>query len=322
MGSCVVFAYRQSGVGVERHGNIFLGVILLGLGGIFLLQAIDVWPDDVSMWPGILIVIGLAIAINELMEHGKVSWFAPVLLIGLGTFFLLRDADIVDSEFLVPGLLIAAGLFVILGATRKRSVTTETINISRSGASRARVRIDHGGGELRVGSLPSGSPLVCSGVAAGVEQRVNRSGDHVDVSLRQTPGGWAQSMRKDVRLDFSPDIPLELDLRSGATDTKLNLGDLLVSSLQIKTGASSTEVWAPRRGQTVATVEAGAAGVVFVIPDGVAARISADTGLAEVKVDSRRFPESGGVYESLDFATAMDRVELRIKGGVASFTVS
>jgi hypothetical protein len=307
---------------VERHGSVFLGVILLGLGGIFLLRALDVWADDVSMWPGVLIVIGLAIGIDEFVKDGRISWFAPVVLVGLGTFFLLRDAEVVDSEFLVPGLLIVAGLFVIVGATRNRSVKTETINISRSGASRARVRIDHGGGELRTGSLPSGSALICSGIAGGVEQRVNRSGDLVDVSLRQTPGGWAKSLRKEFRLDLSPDIDLELDLRTGASDSKLNLGDLLVSTLQIKTGASSTEVWAPRRGQTRATVEAGAAGVTFLIPDGVAARISADTGLAEVKVDTRRFPQGGGVYESLDFSTAIDRVELRIKGGVASFTVS
>jgi hypothetical protein len=307
---------------MERHGSVFLGVVLLGLGGIFLLQAIDVWADDLSMWPAILIVIGFAIALDELFKDGPISWFGPVLLVGLGTFFLLRDADVVDSDFLVPALLIAAGLLVIIGATRNRGVKTETINIPRSGASRARVRIDHGGGELRMGSLPSGTALVCSGVAGGVEPRVNRSGDFVDVSLRQTPGGWAQSLRKEFRLDLSPDLELELDLRTGATDTKLNLGDLLVSSLQIKTGASSTEVWTPQRGQTRATVEAGAAGVSFFIPDTVAARVSADTGLAEVKVDTRRFPQSGGVYESLDFATAIDRVDLRIKGGFASFTVS
>ena len=307
---------------MERHGSVFLGVILLGLGGIFLLRALNVWADDISIWPGILIVIGLAIGIDEYGKGGRVSWFAPVVLVGLGTFFLLRDAEIVESEFLVPGLLIVAGVFVIVEATRNRTIQTETINISRSGASRARVRIDHGGGELRMGSLPSDTALICSGIAGGVEQRVNRSGDLVDVSLRQSPGGWAKSLQKEFRLDLSPDVELELDLRTGATDTKLNLSDLLVASLQIKTGASSTEVWAPRRGQTTAIVEAGAAGVTFFVPDGVAARISADTGLAEVKVDTRRFPESGGVYESLDYATAIDRVELRIKGGVASFTVS
>lgn len=307
---------------MERHGNVFLGVILLGLGGIFLLRALDLWADDLSIWPGILIVIGLAIALDELSKDGHISWFAPVLLIGLGTFFLLRDADVIESEFLVPGLLIVAGLFVISGAARNRTVKTEAINVSRSGASSARIRIDHGGGELRLGSLPSGSPLLCSGVAGGVEQRVNRSGDRVDVSLRQTPSGWAKSPGKEFRLDLSPDISLELDLRGGASDTKLNLGDLLVSSLQIKTGASSTEVWAPRRGHTNASVEAGAAGVTVFVPDGVAARISADTGLAEVNIDTRRFPESGGIYESLDYAAAVDRLEVRIKGGLASFTVS
>ena len=308
---------------MQRQGNVFLGVILLGVGGIYLLRALDVWDDDLSIWPGILIVIGLAIAVDEILKGGSVSWFAPVVLIGLGTFFLLRDADVIESEFLIPALLIAAGLFVIFGATRNRSVKTESINISRSGASRASIRVEHGGGELRMGSLPSGTPLVCSGVAGGVEQRVNRSGDHVDISLRQTPAGWANSFRKEFVLDLSPDMLLELDLRSGATDTKLRLEDLLVSTLTIKTGASATEVVAPQRGQTTASVDAGAASVVFVVPDGVAARIAADTGLAEVSIDENRFPRAeSGIYESLDYATAVDRLDLRIKGGLASFTVS
>lgn len=307
---------------MERHGNVLLGIILLGLGGIFMLRAVDVWSDDVSIWPGILIVIGLAIGIDEFYRRRRISWFAPALLVALGGFFLLRDADVVDTDFLIPGLLILAGLFVLLGATRNRSVKTETINIARSGASRARVRIEHGGGELRVGSLPTGSDLICSGVAGGLEQRVNRSGDYVDVSLRQTPGGWVGSIRKEFLLDLNPDVELELDLRSGATDTKLRLEDLLVASLHIKTGASSTEVSTPRRGHTVATVEAGAASVEFSVPDGVAAQIAADTGLSDVSVDTRRFPQRGGAYESLDYATAMNRLELRIKGGVGSFKIS
>ncbi len=69
-------------------------------------------------------------------------------------------------------------------------------------------------------------------------------------------------------------------------------------------------------------VDAGAASVAFVVPDGVAARISADTGLASVNVDTRRFPSAGGGYESPDYASATDRLDLRIKGGLAEFTVS
>jgi hypothetical protein len=282
----------------------------------------DVWPDDVSVWPGILIVIGIAMAADQIFQTSRISGLGPIILIGLGTFFLLRDFDVIESAFIFPAILIVAGIGLLAGVARRGNADTEAINVPLEGASHARVRVDHGGGELRVGSLPTGSALLCTGSAGGVEQSVNRSGDGVDVSLRQTGGAWTKTWRHDVRLDFNPGVDLELALHTGATDTKLDLSDLLVSSLEIKTGASSTEVWTPRRGQTRASVDAGAASVAFVVPDGVAARISVDTGLASVKIDTRRFPSNSGGYESPDYVSATHRLDLRIKGGLAEFTVS
>lgn len=307
---------------MDRHGSVFLGTILIGLGGIFLLRALDIWPDDVSTWPGILIVIGLATLIDQILKGQGISWFAPLILIGLGGFFLLRDIDAVDSDYLVPGLLIAAGLLVIVSSFRSRPIRSDLIDVALDGARRARIRLDQGGGELRVGSLALGSRALCTGSGYGLEQRVKRSGDRVDVSLRQTHRSWMRFRGRDFVIDLNPGVDLELELNTGATDTRIDLESLTVNSLHVKTGASSTRVVVPRQGHTRAEVEAGAASVAFAVPDGVAARISADTGLAEVKVDARRFPEMGGVYKSPDYELAVDRLDLRIKGGVASFTVS
>jgi hypothetical protein len=307
---------------VERHGSVFLGTILIGLGGVFLLRALDVWPDDVSTWPGVLIVIGVAILVDQIVKGEGMSWFAPLLLIGLGGFFLLRDIDAIDSDFLVPGLLIAAGILVIVSSFRDRPVRSDAIDVPLDGASRARIKIDHGGGELRLGSLALGSRSLCAGSGYGLEQRVKRSRDRVDVSLRQTHRSWMRLRGRSFVIDLAPGVDFELELNTGATDTRIDLESLTVSSLHLKTGASSTRVVAPRQGHTRAEVDAGAASVTFVVPDGVAARISADTGLAEVKVDTRRFPQLGGLYESPDYDLAVDRLELSIKGGVASFAVS
>ncbi|MDJ0925248.1 MAG: DUF5668 domain-containing protein [Acidimicrobiia bacterium] len=307
---------------MDRHGSVFVGTILIGLGTVFMLRALDVWPDDVSTWPGVLIVVGLAILIDQLMRGGYVSWFAPVVLIGLGVYFLLRDIDVVDSDFLIPGLLIVAGILVIGASFRRRSAAAGVVDVPLERAGRARVRLDHGGGELRIGSLPTGSHTLASGQGGGVEQRIKRSGDRVDVSLRQRPGSWARSLGKGFSVDLNRSVQYDLEFNTGASDSKIDLSDLLVASFQLKTGASSTKVWAPQHGHTRATVDAGAASVAFIVPEGVAARIATDTGLADVKIDTRRFPRQGDVYESLDYASVIDRLELRIKGGVASFTVN
>lgn len=307
---------------MQRHGSIFLGTILIGIGGIYMLRAVDLWPDDQSMWPGVLVVLGVAILLDQILRDGSISWFLPAFLIGLGTFFILRDAKVVNSDVLVPAILIGAGFLVIAASFRRRPIESDYIDIPLEHARRARVRVDHGGGELRVGSLTAGSPALVTGRAVRIEQRIKRSGDRVDISLRQTARSWTRSLRRTFTLHLSRGIELELELNTGATDSSIDLSDLLVSSLQLKTGASSTKIWAPRHGHTTATVDAGAASVTFVIPESVAARISLETGLADVKIDTGRFPRQGGVYESLDYDAVIDRLELNIKGGVASFRVA
>lgn len=306
---------------MRRQGSLFVGLILIGLGAIFLLDALDAWPDDAGKWPGILIVIGVAMAADQLFRRERISWFAPLLLIGLGGFFLLRDLDLVESEFVWPAILIVGGLALILGTTRRGTVETSSIDVPLDNASRARVRVDHGGGELRVSSLPAVSRSLCQGTVAAVEQRVHKSGDRLDVVLRQRHASWFRSLGREFRIDFNPGVELELDFHTGATDSRLDLEDLLVRSLELKTGASSTTVIAPSRGHTVASVDAGAASVEFRVPGGVAARISVDAGLADVDIDTTRFLPSGGGYESPDYTTSVNRLELRIKGGVAGFKV-
>jgi hypothetical protein len=304
---------------MRRQGSLFVGLILIGIGVLFLLEATDVWPDGAATWPGILIVIGVAIAGDQLYQGKDISWFGPLLLIGIGTFFLLRDLDVVESDFIWPAVLIFVGLAFIVGAMRKGSIETDSIDIPLSGARRARVRIEHGGGELRMGSLTGTSSSVCQGTVGAVEQKVSRSGDRVDVTLRQRHRSWLRG--RQFHLDFNPNVEFELDLRTGASESRLDLSDLLVNSLTLKTGASSTRVTAPARGHTQATVEAGAASIDFRVPPGVAGRITTDTGLADVNIDTGRFLPSSGGYESPDYSTSVNRLELHIKGGVAEFKV-
>ena len=294
---------------MKRQGA-FLGILLIGLGTIFALQAADVWPDDVEIWPGILIVVGLAIATDQASRGFRVAWFVPLVLIGLGTFFLLRDLDVVGSGFIAPAVLIVVGLAMLLGRSGRRGIgPVESVSIPLEGAMRAKVRIEHGAGELHIGSLAPGGALLAAGEMGGVEQRVHRSGDRVDVTLRRTAGGWGRAWREDVHLDLSPAVEFELELQTGASKTQLDLVELQVPSLAIKTGASSTEVTTPSRGYTHVTVDAGAASVVVKVPEGVAARISTDTGMATVEVDSTRFPRTGAGYESPGYEAATDRLE-------------
>ncbi len=144
------------------------------------------------------------------------------------------------------------------------------------------------------------------------------SGRPRGASLRSLADGW----RSDWRVSLSPLIPLKLLVRTGASDTKLDLRSLALRRLDIETGASSLNVVLPQTaGFTEAAIHAGAAAVNLTVPEGVAARILTRGGLSEANIDQTRFPKTGDVYQSPDYADAANRIDLDIETGVSGLTV-
>jgi len=55
----------------DRHGMVIGGLIVLGLGVVFLLANLEIIPDFGTMWPLILVVIGIALLIGAVVKKGK-----------------------------------------------------------------------------------------------------------------------------------------------------------------------------------------------------------------------------------------------------------
>jgi hypothetical protein len=95
-----------------------------------------------------------------------------------------------------------------------------------------------------------------------------------------------------------------------------------VTELRLGTGASATEIRLPKAaGATKVRIEAGAASVKIWVPQGVGARIRAEGGLSDMKVDGSRFPRQGLYHQSPDYETAANKVDLSIQMGVGSAEV-
>ena len=128
-----------------------------------------------------------------------------------------------------------------------------------------------------------------------------------------------------VQLDWdvalNADIPLALTLSAGANKSDVDLRDLNVTDLKVETGASETKVTLPSRGRLRADFDLGAASLEVIVPEGVSARIRASVGAAELKIDTTRFPYSGNVYQSPDFDSALNAVDISIDAGAASIKV-
>jgi hypothetical protein len=254
------------------------------------------------------------------------SLFWGVVLILLGAVWLLDNLNILPFRLwptFWPLLLILAGGWMLLGAFGRRPVEAETASLPLDGAAQARLRIGHGAGRLEAGAGAAPGDLLSGTFEGGLDKRVQRAGDALEVELSQPernwmwgPWDWSRGLNWSLRL--SPAVPLALELNTGAGEARLDLRDLRVTELRLKTGASSTEITLPAAaGHTTVRVEAGAASVVLRVPDGVAAKISAVAGAGAVDVDQRRFPGN----QSPDFATAANRVEIDARLGAGSLSV-
>ena len=231
-----------------------------------------------------------------------------------------------------PSMVILLGIWVLwqaqMGGT---ALETENIAIPLDGAHQARVVIHHGAGELRLRSGVSPHNLLEGDFDGGVEQQIRRRDENLDVSLKVPhqgipfvffPGIFNSGSRIAWDMRLNPDIPLALELHTGANDAHLDLSMVQVTELEIQTGASTTQVDLPAQAEFIRVkVSAGAASVVLNVPAGVAARVDVDGGLLGVDVDLARFPKAGNVYQSADYETAAQRVEININAGVGSISV-
>ncbi len=259
------------------------------------------------------------------------STFWGIILVLVGIVFLLNSMGLLAVNawnIIWPLFLVVLGIWCMWGAFFGRgSVKTEQAAISLEGAARARVRVNHGAGRLQVGAAALGDRLLDGTFGGGLRYRSSRRGDELDVRMRIRGGNfwgpWSWSpgaLDWDFKLNDA--IPLALEFEVGASDSHLDLTNLRVTDLSVRTGASATEVTLPANaGQTRADMHAGAASLVVRIPQGVAARIRARGGLSGITVDTARFPRSGDTYQSPDYSTAPNRIDLDVELGVGSFDV-
>lgn len=263
------------------------------------------------------------------MRRQGIFWGSMILL--LGVFLLLQTLGIVSFNVwpvFWAIFLILLGVWFLLGSRLGRgSFAADSLSVPRNQASQAVVEFHHGGGKLSVGALPGSDPLLEGSFTGGVVHTV-QPGLYTRVKLSAEPGvragtswNWPDGLTWDVKL--ARQLPLELEFKTGACESNIDLTDLDVKSVRLETGASATRMTLPARAQhTSVTVQAGLASINLFVPSGVSARIQVKSGLTGVKIDTRRFPMSGGYYESPDFGSALNQVEIVAEAGMGSIEVN
>ena len=237
-------------------------------------------------------------------------------------------------------------------AESERKVFVDRITEPLGDTKRLDLWVAFGLGSLRVDSLPHGSRNLVEGAfettcSLGPEVSFQRRGDRAslgvereDLDIERDGGGFSICVRNsDWRVSLSRVPEVAVALGTAAVSIDLDLTDLRVTSLYVQTGAADVDIRMPAdAGDMEAMIDAGAASIDVLIPDGVAARIVNDTGLSSFNV-SRRFlslertgeyrsagetiggRSPGNIYESPGYRDAENRIHIEFNGGVSSVTV-
>lgn len=298
-------------------------IILIGLGALFLAQNMgwvsgNIWLSIWRLWPLMLVIAGVELLLGRSTWGAAVS--AVVAIAALGAVAL------VALQGNIPYLGQGSWAIQSLSPARVERVAEDLGEVKQ-----ARIDLRHNAGQLQVSALPADSPRLVEAALSHPEDstiynRFDRRGDRAELRLRDPDRHdfpfVGNNYRDDWTVRLSPKVLLELQIETGASELNLDLRDLLVAQLNVEAGASAVDVTLPQAaGRTSASIKAGAAGVEVIVPSGVAARIRAEGGLSGITIDQNRFPRVGNYYQSPDYETAENRVDLHIETGVSGVTV-
>jgi hypothetical protein len=292
-----------------RRG-LFWPLVLIAVGTIFLLANYGFLGRLslvalLSLWPLILILAGIDIAFGR--RWPVQTLIADVVLIGAGLALVATNPSL-PSPFFIDSSL----------GPGESAVSVPRIP-STDGM---RLRLSGGAGIFTV----HGATLA--------DEAVHATSDRGDLRLR---GNTRVGTRADVRIDqvgfeglrFGPsstahvdyaianDIPTSLQLDSGAGEFTIDLTDVKVTDATVNVGAAALRLVLPKpTGDIAVTVSAGASSIVIEVPSGVEARVTTSGGLLSTHYDPR-FTNG----ETSGYASAKDRVTVRVSAGATSVTV-
>jgi hypothetical protein len=307
-------------VNARPRRGVFWPLLLIALGLIFLLQNFGFisgvsWLAVASLWPLLLVLIGLDIAFAR-------RWPLPTLVVEVA-LIAAGLALVASSPNLSPGIFV----FGDGGGGGETDVT-----VPRGDATQLTLTLN--GGATQSYHVGGGATALVEAHSdnADLRLRVSGSNGRPDVRLDQASNGFFRPVRMgDVQIRLARDVPTSLTINVGAGQFDVDLSDVRVTDARVNVGASSMQFVVPKpSGDVAIRMNGGASNIVLVVPDGVEARIVTTGGLLSLRSDNPRLGTTGsasGVFaggtsvETSGYGAAHDRVSLTISAGASSIVV-
>lgn len=295
-------------------GTIAAGIVLLG--NVTGYISWRVWWVLLSLWPVLLISIGLSIMGKGLRQMWLRALGSLVILVGF--------AYAVSVTWVGAGSLPVTGAWNVGGAGEPYAITEPAAAVGS-----AKLILEGGAGEILMdagpnliavsGTMPMGEPDVSTEV----------SGDSAQVRIATVGGGpvivvpGVAGPRMEVAVGVTP--VWDIEMTTGASSLTADLSEVQLSGLTLSTGVSSSSVKlgpVPATEQVVSVlVKAGVASVEILVPEGAEARVTVAGGLTGANVGGR-FEKTGDRWETPGFSSASRSYDIRIESGIGSVSVT
>jgi hypothetical protein len=305
-----------------RRG-VFWPLLLIALGLVFLLQNFGFisgvsWLAVASLWPLLLVLIGLDIAFARRWPLATLAVEVAVIAAGL--------ALVAYSPNLSPGLAFFGG--------GGNGPGTPEVSVPRGDTTKLSLTID--AGATHSYHLSGGATDLVEAHSANPDLRVrnsSRTGGSADVRLDQvSPSGFLRPVNSgDIEVRVASDVPTSLTVNIGAGEFDIDLSDIHLSDARVNVGASSLNLVLPKpSGNVDIRMNGGASSITITVPDGVEARVATTGGFLSLRSDNPKIGTAGAVggcvacgssVETSGYSAAHDRVTLTISAGATSIVV-
>ena len=241
-----------------------------------------------------------------------------------------------------------------------KNVLADTLSEPLNGARTAKFYVHAGDGNLTIDRLTNGEPVLANGMLQYFENQglpartLIMSNSEATLTLKGGRAGqprfrfpWAAcNGATEWQIHLNPMVSSHITAHSNGGNLKLNLAGMVVTNVSADTGGGNIDVVLPENaanlkltaktgagnvtvdlgcgttGSNIIDAKSGAGNVEVHIPNGVAARIHASTGLGTAIMDPRFSAIDKNTYQSADFEDAANRVELTVNSGAGNVVVN
>ena len=289
--------------------KIFWGLLLIIIGTLIFLNNINVvnvnWLNLWRLWPLMIIAVGLSV-----LSLRNLFWKIFVTLL----------------VFVTMGIIVwvAIGGYSYTQSIRK----TETVVQKQvEGVKKAEIFIKAGASSLEINSFYQSeiakSKLESNIATLSERSVVNGESQRVDLDMNANSGNYwfTGDFRSNLSIDITRNMPIKLDVETGASNSVIDVSKAQLTDINIKTGASNLVIkFGNKVANVTAKIDSGVSSITLQIPTDSGVRMKLDSGLtAKNLADLKDIGDD--TYESSGYQAVKNKIDITSKVGVSSFTI-